>query len=71
MSEIFLRPSPARQISPAHMPRTEGHTSLLRTVRLSPADAAALDIACRRLGVGRSVLLRTLIADGLRNLEAA
>jgi hypothetical protein len=40
-------------------------------VRLSLADAAALDLACAKFGVGRSVLLRTLISDGLRNLEPA
>lgn len=71
MTAIFIREAPARQIRPAHMARTEGHESLLRTVRLSLADAAALDLACAKFGVGRSVLLRTLIADGLRNLEPA
>lgn len=71
MSAIFLRPSPARQVNPAHMPRTGGHESLLRTVRLDLADAAALDFACARLGLGRSVLLRSLISDGLQRLEIA
>ena len=71
MSEIFLRASPPRQIRPAHMPRTEGHESLLRTVRLDLSDAAALDSACARLGLGRSVLLRSLITDGLQRLEIA
>jgi len=71
MPAIFIREAPARSLKPATMARRAGDESLLRTVRLSLADAAALDLACAKFGVGRSVLLRTLISDGLRNLEPA